>query len=131
MRWGDRCDGTGQLQMVQDLPDPGEQQLNLTALFGREAFTVDLSANDREGLLLDVTTFLKDSGVSLLSNSGSVDPATGLARIVLELRLASLVELAVVIDGLRQIPGVIAVRRVEHQHARQTKLMDGLDSPSV
>jgi GTP pyrophosphokinase len=124
------------LDVVAELSGERKAPTQLTLLpetkpLGREAFTVDVSANDREGLLLDVTTFLKDSGVSLRSNSGSVDPVTGLARIVLELRLASLVELAIVIDGLRQIPGVTAVRRVENQLARQTKLIDGLDSRSV
>jgi GTP pyrophosphokinase len=82
---------------------------------GRESFTIDVRAIDREGLLLDITTFLKESGVSLSSNRGSADEATGIAAIVLDVKLASFVELAVIIDGLRQIPDVIDARRVTQQ----------------
>ena len=86
---------------------------------GREVFTIDVRAQDREGLLLDITSFLKESGVSLSSNQGSVDDATGIARIVLEVKLASFVELAIVIDGLRQIPGVLDATRLDHQGTRR------------
>lgn len=83
-----------------------------------EAFTVEARALDREGLLLDITTFLRSSKASLQSNSGNVDPVTGEARMILDLKLASLVDLAVVVDGLRQIPNIRSVRRLENETAR-------------
>ena len=79
-----------------------------------EAFTVEAKALDREGLLLDITTFLRSSKASLQSNSGNVDPVSGEARMILDLKLASLVDLAVVVDGLRQIPSIRSVRRLEN-----------------
>jgi (p)ppGpp synthase/HD superfamily hydrolase len=93
----------------------------------RETFIVDISAHDRQGLLLDVTTFLKDSKASLHSNSGTTDPASGVARMVLELQLSSLVELAVVIDGLRQIPDVFAATRIENQKVAGSRLVENVD----
>jgi len=120
------------LDVVAEISGEREAPTQLTLLpesrlRNRETFTVDISAHDREGLLLDVTTFLKDSKVSLHSNSGSVDPSSGVARMVLELQVSSLVELAVVIDGLRQIPDVFAARRVENQVTRGRGLVDESD----
>lgn len=78
-------------------------------------FSIDVSAHDREGLLLDVTAFFRAQHVSLVSNAGSVNPGTGIATITLEIMLPGLVELALIIDGIRQIPDVIDARRIEPQ----------------
>lgn len=110
------------LDLVAELAGERNAPAQLTLLPGSanrdlEAFTVDIRALDREGLLLDITTFLKSSRASLQSNVGKSDPATGEARMVLDLKLASLVDLAVVIDGLRQIPNVRSVTRLENSGA--------------
>ena len=80
-----------------------------------ENFTIDISARDREGLLLDITSFLKQKHVSLVSNSGSVNADTSIATITAEVCLEGLVQLSTIIDGLRQIPDVIEVRRIGRQ----------------
>jgi GTP pyrophosphokinase len=80
-----------------------------------ENFSIDISARDREGLLLDITSFLKQKHVSLVSNSGSVNADTSIATITAEVCLEGLVQLSTIIDGLRQIPDVIEVRRIGRQ----------------
>ena len=75
-------------------------------------YGIDIEADDRDGLWHDITLVLSAGGLSLVANSGSVDGATGLARLSLELELPSLYELARLINRLRQIRDVRAVRRV-------------------
>jgi len=108
------------LQLVAEIGGVTRAPAQLSLLPGREGdvrerFAIDVSARNRDGLLLDITSILKRAGVSLQSNRGSIDPATGLARISFTIFLATLVELALIIDGLRQIPDVIDARRVELQ----------------
>ncbi len=81
----------------------------------KERFAIEISAHDRAGLLLDVTSCLRDAGVSLDSNSGSTDASTQIARIAINVQLTGLSELLVVVDALRQIPDVIDARRSELQ----------------
>jgi (p)ppGpp synthase/HD superfamily hydrolase len=78
-------------------------------------YNINVRAQDRDGLLLDISTFLSKRGVQLLSNTGVVDPATQQASIAFSARLSGIHELVQVIDGLRQIPRVIDVRRIENR----------------
>ncbi len=112
------------LDFVTALTGDAEQPAQLSLLpaetpLSARVFTIDVSARDREGLLLDVTSFLRDKHVSLVSNSGSVNSETGIATIMLGLRVTGVVQLAEIIDGLRQLPGVIEVRRIERQLSRE------------
>jgi GTP pyrophosphokinase len=75
-------------------------------------YSVAVEAHDREGLLRDVTLLLSDQRVPLLANAGRVDAEKNLAHISLELKLASLRELTLIIEQLRQIPDVVDARRV-------------------
>jgi GTP pyrophosphokinase len=83
----------------------------------KQRFAIEISAHDRAGLLLDVTSCLRDAGVSLDANSGSTDAATQIARIAINVQLAGLTELLVLVDALRQIPDVIDARRIELQRS--------------
>ena len=75
-------------------------------------YWVAIEADDREGLLRDVTALLSDQRVPLLANTGRVDPEKQLAYISIELRLSSLRDLTLVIEQLRQVPDVVDARRV-------------------
>ncbi len=74
------------------------------------SFSITLVADDRPGLLMDITTFLGDHGIMLLSNSGRVNPATGDARITIEIRLGGLLEAFSLMDSLEMIPAVRTAR---------------------
>lgn len=75
-------------------------------------FTIDVLAEDRPGLLMDITAFLGRAGIMLISNSGRVLEETGMAAIDIEVRLRGLVELDGMMDALELIPAVIKTRRV-------------------
>jgi GTP pyrophosphokinase len=71
---------------------------------------IAIRANDRGGLLRDVTEVLGRLGVSLLANSGRVDAATGQAWLSLDIPDTGVRELATIIDQLGHIDGVLDVR---------------------
>jgi glycine cleavage system regulatory protein len=69
-----------------------------------------MRAQDRDGLLRDVTELLAGLGVPLRGNTGRLDPFTGQALLSLEVRLGTLRELAVLVERLGCLPGVLGVR---------------------
>ena len=71
-----------------------------------------IQAEDRDGLLRDITVLLSTRGLSLISNSGRADTVTGKAVLTLELELPSLLDAARVINVLREVRNVRRVRRV-------------------
>ncbi len=77
---------------------------------GARAYRLLVRAEDRQGLLRDVTELLSAAGLSLLGNSGQVDPASGLAVLSLEIRVATLRELAVLLERLNHLPAVLEAR---------------------
>jgi GTP pyrophosphokinase len=76
-----------------------------------ETYLIELVAKDRPGLLMDITGYLSRHNIMLVSNHGRVVSESSTALIDLELRLADLVELMRVLDGLEQIPAVLETRR--------------------
>ena len=94
---------------------PAQMSLLPGTALASNIYNIDVRARDRDGLLLDITTFLSKHSVPLLSNTGAVDPVTNEASIAFSARLSGIHELVQVIDGLRQIPMVIDVRRIENQ----------------
>jgi (p)ppGpp synthase/HD superfamily hydrolase len=74
-----------------------------------------VEAEDRHGLLRDVTMLLSNLGISLLGNTGRVDPATERAHLVLDVRVATLRALAVLVDRLNHLPDVHRAS-IEAQH---------------
>ena len=78
----------------------------------RHTFKVELTAEDRGGLLRDITATLSDLHAPLVSNTGWIDPETGQAEIGLELQLQNLHRLANVLEHLRHISGVLDARRI-------------------
>ncbi|MEZ5558358.1 MAG: HD domain-containing protein [Pseudomonadales bacterium] len=81
------------------------------ALSPARAHSLQLRALDRRGLLRDVTLLLSEMDVSLVGNSGRTDGDTGIATLVLDLQLPDLRRLAVLVDRLARIDGVVEVRR--------------------
>jgi GTP pyrophosphokinase len=71
---------------------------------------VAILANDRNGLLRDVTGILDRMGVSLLANSGRIDGETGQVRLSLDIPETGARELATIIDQLGHLDGVLDVR---------------------
>ncbi len=98
-----------QLSLLDDSPPPD-------AASG-ESFTIELHAADRAGLLMDVTAFLGEHGITLLSNSGRVVPGTSEAVILIEVALPGLLELHALMDSLELIPAIDRVRRVAERSA--------------
>jgi GTP pyrophosphokinase len=74
------------------------------------SYKIDVLANDRPGLLMDITAYLGGSGIMLLSNSGRVIE-DGMAAIDLEVRLPGVIELNCLMDAIELIPGVVSTRR--------------------
>ncbi len=71
---------------------------------------IAIRAEDRHGLLRDVTQLVSRLGISIIGNSGRVDPATGHAVIHLETRIGTLRELAILVDCLAHLDGVFDAR---------------------
>lgn len=84
----------------------------------QQSFLVEVVADDRTGLLMDITTFLRSRNIMLLSNSGRAIPETGDARIVIEIRLGGLLELYSLLDALELIPAIRTARLIENQDSR-------------
>jgi GTP pyrophosphokinase len=80
-----------------------------------ESFHVQMLADDRSGLLMDITTFLGAQGIMLLSNSGRVMPSSGDALITIEVRLENLLELHKLLDELEMIPAVRAAKLIDRE----------------
>ncbi|HEY5647465.1 MAG TPA: HD domain-containing protein [Pseudomonadales bacterium] len=76
------------------------------------SFTVELLADDRPGLLMDITSFLDGRGIMLLSNSGKVLPDRKTVVMQVEVQLEGLLELHVLMDALEMIPAVRETRCV-------------------
>jgi len=74
------------------------------------SFTIELLAEDRSGLLMDITTFLDRRGIMLLSNSGRLLPDRSTVLIEVEVHLESMLELFCLMDALEMIPAVREAR---------------------
>ena len=75
-------------------------------------YMLEIEANDREGLWRDIVAILSAQGLSMVANSGRVEPGSGSAVLTMELELQHLVAVARLIIQLREVPSVRAVRRV-------------------
>ena len=73
---------------------------------------LEIQADDRERLWQDVTNVLSARGLSLVANSGHVDAVGGTASLRMELEFDGLVEVASLINQLREIRGLRSVRRI-------------------
>ena len=113
-----RAVGAGDCQTLEALEalhpqSEFEVQLELLPKLGggdRRTRCIDIRAEDRHGLLRDVTQLLSGLGISLIGNSGHVDPATEQALLRLEIRTGALKELAVLVDRLGHLEGVFDAR---------------------
>jgi (p)ppGpp synthase/HD superfamily hydrolase len=79
----------------------------------KASYQIEMLADDRSGLLMDITTFLGSQGIMLLSNSGRVIPSTGDALITIEVQMENLVELNKLLDALEMIPAVRAAKLID------------------
>lgn len=77
------------------------------------SYHVEMLADDRSGLLMDITAFLGSHGIMLLSNSGRVIPNTGEALIAIEVHLDNLIELHKLLDALEMVPAVRAAKLIQ------------------
>ena len=78
----------------------------------RPAIDCGSAGRDREGLLRDLTETVSRYGLSMLANTGHVEPATGTAWFDVDLELEDLYEAARIMHHLRHVPDVRQVRRV-------------------
>ena len=104
--------GRGDLQCIDiaDQIELGSGQLSLLEAADRgDDYIVQVSGVDREGLLHDVTSALGDMGLSLLSITGG--QAGGRAELTLTTRAENLRTIALLIDQLRKIPGILEAKR--------------------
>ncbi len=77
------------------------------------SYNLEMLADDRPGLLMDITTFLGSQGIMLLSNSGRVIPGSGDALITIEVQMEGLLEVHKLLDALEMIPAVRAAKLIE------------------
>jgi (p)ppGpp synthase/HD superfamily hydrolase len=94
-----------QMSLIDDAADPVEMS--------KASYNIEMLADDRSGLLMDITTFLGSAGIMLLSNSGRVIPSTGDALITIEVQMDSLIELNKLLDALEMIPAVRAAKLID------------------
>jgi GTP pyrophosphokinase len=117
--------GQGTLELFDVLPlileHAGSPQLPLiddAAAIGsvpgsQREFAIALGCQDRDGLLRDVALLLSRESAHLRSTSARAD-GEGRARMLVEVQLKDLLELARIIELLRTVPGVLTVHRVLH-----------------
>ena len=79
---------------------------------GPTRYRLRIGGRDREGLLRDLTETVSRYGLSILANTGHVEPATGTAWFDVDLELEDLYEAARIMHHLRHVPDVRQVRRV-------------------
>lgn len=79
---------------------------------GPSRYRLRIEGRDREGLLRDLTETVSRYGLSMLANTGHVEPATGAAWFDVDLELEDLYEAARIMHHLRHVPDVRQVRRV-------------------
>jgi GTP pyrophosphokinase len=112
----DTASGDGAPSQMSLLGDAGSDAGAVPARAGQAGehnYSIEILAEDRPGLLMDVTIFLGRQGVTLVSNTGRVLPESNRAAIVIEVPLLGLRELLMLMDGLEQIPGVIRASRID------------------
>ena len=110
----------GEVQLLEVISElfPGEPEPQRIGLLPYDevgtgqSYTIEVLASDRQGLLLDITTYLNNMYIPLVANSGRILPETRVASISLEVHLHSLEELVRILDGLKQIPAVTQTRRI-------------------
>ena len=101
-----------QMSLIDEVPQPA------SSLPG---YHIEMLADDRSGLLMDITSFLGSRGIMLLSNSGRVLPGTGEAVIAIEVQLDGLTELHALMDALEMIPAVRAAKLIHTQESEGEK----------
>lgn len=79
-----------------------------------DRYCLVIEAQDRDGLLRDITTLLSAAGASIVGSSSRLAESTGAAEVTVELRLDSLQSLALLIEQLVHVPDVVDVRRAPH-----------------
>lgn len=78
------------------------------------ALTIRISANDRSGLLRDVTTILANEKINVLSVTSHSDTREQTAIIDMEIEIYNLQILGRVLTKLNQLPDVIDAKRLHH-----------------
>ena len=94
--------------------DPSQHSLlpELAVDAGPSRYRLRIGGRDREGLLRDLTETVSRFGLSMLANTGHVEPITGTAWFDIDLELEGLYEAARIMHHLRHVPDVRQVRRV-------------------
>ena len=72
---------------------------------------VDVLAEDRQGLLRDISSLLADEKVSIQGTRSRSDSASERASIRLEIAVAGIEQLERLLRRLEQVPSVISARR--------------------
>mgnify|MGYP001273145543 CR=1 FL=1 len=106
-----RANCPGVLRMIADRPER-----TLEASWSREAaalpVTILLLANDRHGLVRDVTEVLAALQLSILAMQTSTDAKTAVARLELRIAVNDIDELARALARLRAVAGVSMAKRL-------------------
>ena len=105
----ERCDRTLTEEEKQRLIEAEWERSSLTE---DDKYTADIKifANDRTGLLVDVSRMLTDGGI-LIRSMNTWTSRQGLVTMETSFDVGSIVELRAIIDKLRMIAGVIDVER--------------------
>ena len=77
-----------------------------------EEYAVRIEAHDRPGLVLAVTGAVSDMGKSMTFMRAGSDPSGNAATIELGLRAHDMAEFARILERIRQVPGIVSLRRV-------------------
>jgi GTP pyrophosphokinase len=92
--------------------DAGLLSLSWHASEQEEEFVLRIEAYDRPGLVHAITSVITESGKSMTRLSAISDASINTANIELGLRARDLLEFARIVEKVRQVPGIINIKRV-------------------
>ena len=75
------------------------------------AVTIVIEANDRSGLLRDITTIIANERINVLGVSSSSNTKMQLAKIVIRMEVYNINDLTRTLSRLNQMPDVLSARR--------------------
>jgi GTP pyrophosphokinase len=109
------CQTLDALEALQSRTSAPTAQLDLLPNDGaderhEQVTRIEMQAEDRRGLLRDVTEILNELRMSLVGTSGRVDEQSEQATLTLDVRVADLRELATAVDRLLHLDGALDVR---------------------
>jgi GTP pyrophosphokinase len=92
--------------------DAGLLALSWHAVEQEEEFHLRVDAYDRPGLVHAITSVINETGKSMTRMTAVSDAPTNTASIEIGLKARDLLEFARIVEKVRQVPGIINIKRI-------------------